>query len=876
MPHRALDRGSRRPPATHVFWSDRRWYVAEIGLVQQAWKDGQLGPMQKRLDLLAQRPPDTPELRGFEWYYLQRLTRLDLATLPGHSLPLRSVAFSPDGRWLASGGGQFGHPGEVKVWDLVTATEVFALRAPAPVRSVAFSPNGARLAIGGDGVGGRDGALKVWDLAAAKEIFTLAHEAGPIYAVAFSPNGGQLAIGGGGVDPNGLALPAEVKIWDLSAGRQTVALRGHQAQVRSVAFNPDGRWLASAGDDTVKVWDLAAAKEAATLRGHDSHVTSVAFSADGQRLASASEDQTVKVWDARHWDGTGAAPPAPLTLRHTAAVESVAFGGPTGQRLATGAGDHLIKVWDTDTGLEALTLRGHLAAVGSVAFSADGRRLASASEDCTVKVWDATVAGEVTTLHGRTITTQLAFHPTRELLALARGDRTLRLWDLATGLEAVALHGHTAEVRAVAFSRDGRQLASASDDRSVRLWDVAAERSLQILRGHTAAVWAVAFSPDGTLLASGSADATVKLWNVTAAAECLTLRGHTGVVGAVAFRPDGRVLASAGQDQVVRLWDAATGAAHATLRGHTAAIRGLAFSPDGRFLASAGEDRTVRIWDADTGRETLILPGHAAGVWAVAFSRDSRRLAACGGDQVKIWDVTTGQEVLVLRGPPTQHFLTVAFAPDSQRLVAAGHQTNTVEQSVLLWDATPLTPEQLDEREARSVVSFWFARGALGTGLLTPPLPKADVTARIRADAALRDSVRQRALALVEPYDQAQLRREADDLVNGRFVKLLLRAKVLDSLHADTALSDRVRRQALAVAERVVESSRQLAHASWTVVSRPGAAPAAYASALRLAERACELAPYDRSYQTTLGMACYRMGKYPRGDGGARASRGRC
>ena len=240
---------------------------------------------------------------------------------------------------------------------------------------------------------------------------------------------------------------------------------GHTNWVRSLAFSPNGRTIASgSGDGTIRLWNVATGLHNRTLKGHSAQVTSVAFSPNGRTLTSTSEDNAVHLWNVVTRTHN-------RTLKgHTTFVRSVAFS-PDGQTLASGSSDKTIRLWNVATGTHTRTLAGHTDWVSSVAFSPDGQTLASGSS-----------------------------------------DKTIRLWNVATGTHTRTLAGHTDWVNSVAFSPDGNTLASGSWDRTIRLWNVATGMHNRTLKGHTNFVRSVAFSPDGQMLASGSGDKTIRLW----------------------------------------------------------------------------------------------------------------------------------------------------------------------------------------------------------------------------------------------------------------------------------------------------------------------------------------------------------------------------
>jgi WD40 repeat protein len=634
------------------------------------WASHHLGPDGKTLWVVANNVPD-----GVVHAYDTDTGQERLAP-EGHTGPVKSVAVSPDGRTLASGGADC----RVLLWDLATRRITRVLTGHTEeVRALAFSADGKRLASGSP-----DATIRVWDVPGGDQVQTFKGTHRIRGRLAWSPDGRTLATG---------SEEGEVCLWDLESGKETRTPRGHSAPVRAVAFSPDGRLLVSGGEEGKAILGAAASSKpffVFTLKGavHD-----VGVSPDGQFLAAvtAAPDAALHLWDI-----TTRQEAVPQEHHHD--VLALAFQ-PKGRVLATAAADGAVRLWDSQAGCRPLTAFGPGPfgnAASVVAFTPDGRYLAAAGANGSVALLRVPAVGPAYTCgppRPLPEPAELARRPSpadalkreaipEELLAKAGGGDARRAPVELVGV----LHPHEAGVCGVAISPDGKWLASASLDKTVKLWDLATGRLRHTLTGHDIVAYSVAFSPDSRLLASCSTkDLTVRIWDVVAGKGLHTLTAPTGVAQ-VAFTPDGSLLAAATWDGSVRLYDPHTGSLRRVLRKGTQGVWCVAFSPDGKTLAAGGADQRVHLWDVATGWEVATLPGQGAQIRCVAFHPDGQSLASCGwgstGERtVWLWDLTTLQEKQRLEGHLSS-VLSCAWRADGRLLVSAGGEDGTVR----LWE----------------------------------------------------------------------------------------------------------------------------------------------------------------------------------------------
>ena len=543
------------------------------------------------------------------WLY-NASTGAEIALLTGHTDRVNSVAYSPNGKTLATASFR-----EIHLWDPSTQEQKTTFEDTRS-ESLAYSPNGRILAVG------RWQGVELLDAQTGDEKLSLSGHTSNVNLLAFSSNGRILAT---------VARFSEdraIRLWNARTGKLQRKLE-HPEGITSMTLAPDGSTLVSGSwDEKIRLWDTRTGQNTQTVDMRNEVLT---YSPDGSKIAVATHEILLV--------NAGTARLQQTLSGHTNGIYRMVFSSDS-STLVSASWDGTIRLWNASTGSHRLTIEGHFN-FRSSALSPNGKTIATASDDG-IFLWNASNGKFSKAFDVGARNNAIAYSPDGKTLAIEKWDDgpRIQLLNARTGRVKKVIRYQGEELRVIAYSADGKMLASGSRDGTVLLWNARTGKLQQRLTGHTAEISSLAFSPDSKVLASGSFDGTVRLWNVGTGKlqKTISLEGRTSV----AFSPDGKVLAI-GSWREIRLLNAQNGQLKQTIDGRG---ESLAFTRDGKTLASGGW-RRVSLWNARTGEPQRSLTGPPEGVAWLAFDPKGNTLVSRGWDAtIFLWDMNALPELI--------------------------------------------------------------------------------------------------------------------------------------------------------------------------------------------------------------------------------------
>jgi WD40 repeat protein/serine/threonine protein kinase len=625
-------------------------YAADMKLVQLSLAEGNWGRARSLLNSYVP-PPGAKDLRGFEWGYFKTLAKGDqLGIVAAHSSIASTVAFTPDGRTIATAG----FDGRIKFWDFPTMRPLSEISMPGErFVSLSFRSDGQLLAATTETF-----KAYLWQLNTRQLLTNLT---GQWNYAEFAPSGSALALCGGRVwgDREG-----PLRVWD-SALKQD--LRGWPEAGSRVAWAPDGKRLFSGPvKNGISYFDL---QTGSGTRVHDAagRVLSIACSPNGKVLAASIVGSLKPAFDILLWNIEGGKLITELH-GHVGNVWKICFS-PDGRLLASASSDQSIRIWETETGGLSSVLRGHSDEVWSVAFAPDGRSLASVDKQGMLFSWALPQPrGDGLNSQLELIVGPRIFSPNNQTMAVGIGKERVALVDLHREQISRVITNATC---AIGFENNGRALLTA-DPSGLRRVDLSGSLTpaLRPLTPPLVNFEVLAVSRDHRFLAAENELGQLFCWDLASGQLIDKVGLPVGErVTFLAFSPDGNQLAVVREKTNEILLYSFRSKSTRTLNKHTLAAWSVAFSSDGSLIATAGMDDKVFLWKNETGEIVGTLEGHKEGVSGVAFSPNDRTLAALSGNRsVKLWNLPTQREVANITFNQMSAYLD--FSPDGETLVA--------------------------------------------------------------------------------------------------------------------------------------------------------------------------------------------------------------
>jgi WD40 repeat protein len=548
-------------------------------------------------------------------------TGREIVRCEGHTGAIRALALTADGRTVVSGSDD----GTVRVWDISRPGEgvqTQRIDLEGEIETMAVERNVLA-------AGTSHGVIALWDLARRERLHELRQEGG-IFVLALAPAANTLATSG---DPRGL------RVWDVRSGK---ILRSFGDDVFcSAAFSPDGAFLATGDfDNRVTLWDAHRGEAVRAWEAHDrvkarlrNGVFGVAFTGDGKQLASAGADGTLRLWQTT--DGKQVL----RLIGHTGHARAVAFRS-DGKRIVSGGADGTVRIWDVGSEKELFPAAAPLGPILSMSPAPDGTAVATIHPPNRLAGWDATT-GRQRRLFARQpeSAAAVAWSPDGKTLAIATPQGNLDLWEPATGKNRSSRRDVPRPMELLVWSSNSRLLASWGSERDIDVWDGAKGGLEQHITPGSAVQSALRFAADGALLAAGARNGSFSLWDPwSGAAKLPHAAPQTAPILAVGMPARGQSLVTCSTDGVVTLWERATLTARRRIEGRPRASA-AALSRDCRLAALGTSSGGIEVFRLADGRSLGKFSGHRGPVHALAFTDRSRLLFSGGADgTVLVWD----------------------------------------------------------------------------------------------------------------------------------------------------------------------------------------------------------------------------------------------
>jgi NACHT domain- and WD repeat-containing protein len=626
-----------------------------------------------------EHPQNVPSL--MRWVNKIQIPSLCMYTLDGHEEPVWACDISNDGKTILSCSADR----TLKTWDATNGKEIMTYEGHKDaIEMCKFSPQNDKI-ISAD----RSGQIIIWNTVTGNK--DSRYDSGKNVEAQFDSTNDRVVVAGKG---------NMLTVWDiskLSKPKRVHQLRGHNRPVNACCFSPDGKRIASAGEEgEIKLWDPETGKliETSSTK-HESAVWRLKYFKDGKTIVSASEDGKLKLWNSTNLQEQGE-----LTGTESEPIWAIDVS-PNGEWIISGSQDNTLKLWSVKEKCKTFDFGGHADEVWGCRFFPNGMQAISASWDRTLRVWDINSAikvGEKQSDSGNRLPAGhsgkvlcSAFSPDDAIVVSGSWDGWIRIWDSETGFEIKSFKACNGYVTSLSFSRNGKWLIVGSDDGELKLFDPTNGSEASSVQAHTAQVCSIAVSGNGTHIMSSSRDGFLHIWDISN--NKLELRRELGGkkkrLESCAFSGDGQLAVAGTEKGTIQTWDVDTQEQGKLIRAHTASVLWCMFYPrgDSRILLSASADETLKLWDLSKPNLVAKYVGHTSGVQTGSFSQDGVRIVSSSWDKsLRIWDTNTGQTLCTMIGHSNE-LQDGRFSSTGKRVVSG-----SLDGTIRLWDSQDGTP----------------------------------------------------------------------------------------------------------------------------------------------------------------------------------------